>query len=158
MLQVWLKTQMIHQCATVNCNILVKLKKKNANYIEISLTWANNDYLQITTTCQHRLSFLGPIWNIYCIIVPLNQCFSTGGSRPTYGSRFFTLGRQNPSYHCLMGRQIVYYTVLWVTNYQRLRTTALNNDHLLITTTIGAHCLVCFGLNVYFHKTTIQIF
>ena len=25
-------------------------------------------------------------------------------------------------------------------------------------TTIGANCLVCFGLNEYFHKTTIQIF
>ena len=37
--------------------------------------------------------------------------FLTGGSRPTYWSRLLTLGCQNPSFHCLMGRQIVFYTV-----------------------------------------------
>ena len=30
--------------------------------------------------------------------------------------------RPNPSFHCQMGRQIEFYTVLWVANYQRLRT------------------------------------
>ena len=62
------------------------------------------------------------------IKLPLDQCFSTGGSRPTFGSQVLTFGSPSRN-RVYMGRQIVLHTVSWVANYQMLRTTAL--DELL---------------------------
>ena len=51
------------------------------------------------------------------------------GRDPLLGRVHLLLGRQNLYYISLlvnMGRQIVFYNVLWVANYQLLRTTGLD--------------------------------
>ena len=47
----------------------------------------------------------------------LNKCFSTGKSRPTFGSRELTFGSPKPLFLLYMGRRFVFYSVLWVANF-----------------------------------------
>jgi hypothetical protein len=66
-----------------------------------------------------------------------SQCFSTGGSRPTFGSPKPLLYYYNSNKWVA---KIVYYSVLWVANYPTLRTTDLNNTW---HSKMGANGRVC---------------